>query len=150
MALLPVCMWLELQDVLKDLPDNFDIILKYVSFTSNITRSTTTRKLVYNYRRTRLWPEIDLDKSVPTIKAHLTGVILLKPFHIATPALTTSTVPAPTVISPSIHNFITYSYEVLVCRQLLISCLGQALLPCTLNLTSRVLNSLVGTKMLFF
>ena len=112
-VLLPVCMWLELQGVLflvkclKDPLDNFDI-LKYVSFSSNITKSTTRKKLVCNYKRTntgrhfyfnrivRLWksfPEIDFDQSIPTIKAHLSKFLwnhFVNNSHSPSPALTTS------------------------------------------------------------
>lgn len=88
LCLLPISMWLELQDVLffikcvKDPPDNFNI-LDYVSFCNSSTRSSTKKKLVYNFRRTtigrhyffnrivRLWnalPELDLGKSVEVLK----------------------------------------------------------------------------------
>ena len=92
LRLLPLAMWLELQDILflvkhiKQLSDNFNI-LDHVRFNVSVTRSSAKRHLVHNYTRTttarhfyynrivRLWnrlPEINLENSVTSIKAFLT------------------------------------------------------------------------------
>ena len=58
LALLPVSMWLGLQDILflikciKDHSDNFNI-LDYVSIRNSSTRSST-KKMMYNHRRTTI------------------------------------------------------------------------------------------------
>ena len=91
LGLLPVSMWLELQDIifflkcLRSPPDNF-CILDYVSFSTTNTRSSIKRKLVFHYKRTsvgrhyyfhhlvRLWnalPEVNLEKSVVVLKMQL-------------------------------------------------------------------------------
>ena len=91
LLLLPINMWLELQDLLflvkclKDPPDNFDI-LQYVSFCKANTRSSAKGKMEYHYKRTslgrhyyfnrvvRLWnalPEIELEASARLIKIQI-------------------------------------------------------------------------------
>lgn len=89
--LLPLSLWLELQDVLflvKSLQapaDNFDIT-QYISFATNRTRAATNMNLSIPYNRTstsrhfyfsrvcRLWnamPQVDLDASFVSIKTKL-------------------------------------------------------------------------------
>ena len=91
LGLLPVSMWLELQDIILFLkclrcpPDNL-CILDYVSFSTTNTRSSIKGKLVFHYKRTsvgrhyyinhlvRLWnalPEVNLEKSVVVLKMQL-------------------------------------------------------------------------------
>lgn len=92
LSLLPVNMWIELQDVLfivkclQDPPDNFNV-LEYISFTRNNTRSSTKKRMEYKYKRTtigrhyyfnrivRLWnalPDLDLQRPIGIIKNKLT------------------------------------------------------------------------------
>lgn len=92
LVLLPLVMWLELQDVLflikqmKSPSDNFNIF-EYVRFNQSSSRSSTKKHLVHNYTKTnkarhfyfnrvvRLWnklPEINLENSFSNIKVYLT------------------------------------------------------------------------------
>ena len=89
--LLPLMYWLEIQDILfliKNLQnpgDNFNIY-NHISFASSKTRSGTTNKLKYNYRRTtatrhyyfnrvvRLWnslPPFNLSQPYVSIKCQI-------------------------------------------------------------------------------
>ena len=91
LGMLPLSMWLELQDVLfavksmKDPSDNFNIF-DHIRVLNSITRSTSRNHLAHNFCRTttarhfyfnrvvRIWnklPEINLEASVITTKTML-------------------------------------------------------------------------------
>ena len=88
LQLLPLCMWLEIHDIMflvkmfKNPQDNFDIF-QFVSFQDSQTRSSSKHHLRHNLARTstyrhfffnritRLWnslPEVDLSSSIATIR----------------------------------------------------------------------------------
>ena len=92
LGLLPLSLWLELQDVLfmvkclQTQTSGFNI-LEYVSFSTNATRAAANNKLAYKLNRTsvshhfyfnrivRLWnslPNIDLSRPFTAIKSQLT------------------------------------------------------------------------------
>ena len=99
-GLLPLTMWLELQDILflvkhiKEPSDNYNI-LDHVRFRASVTRSstTTTARHFYYNRIVRLWnrlPEINLEHSVASIKANVTKFLWNHFLHYFDPSNTSA------------------------------------------------------------